>query len=61
MFLKAKNIDGTNTLIAVSDISAVVATKEGTVFSMKNGDMHTTVMGMQAVTNRLADLDLQVA
>lgn len=61
MFLKAKNIDGQNTLIAVSDISAILATDSGTTFSMKNGDVHNTTLGYQAVGNRLADLDLQVA
>lgn len=61
MFLKAKNVDGQQSLIAVSDISAVIATESGTTISMKNGDVHNTVLGLQAVSNRLADLDLQVA
>ena len=61
MFLKAKNTDGENTLIAVAKISTVVASEAGTVFAMENGDVHDTTLGFLAVGNRLADLDIQVA
>lgn len=62
MFLKAKNSAGQQTLLAVADISAVIATKDGgTTVSMKNGDVHETTLGIISVGNRLAELDVQVA
>lgn len=61
MFLKAKNVAGENTLIAVAKISAVVASEAGTVFAMENGDVHDTTLGFQAVGNRLAELGIEVA
>lgn len=61
MFLKVKAVSGENVLVAVSDISSVGATKEGTSFAMKNGDLIESSTGFQAVGNRLAELDVQVA
>lgn len=61
MFLKAKNVDGQQTLLAVADISAVIASEKGTTVSMKNGDVHETTLGIISVGNRLAELDVSVA
>lgn len=60
-FLKGKNTNGEQTLIAVSQIQTVATQGDGTAVTLLDGDVVYLELGFQAVSNRLKDLGEDIA
>lgn len=61
MFLKGKNTNGENILVAASAITTVRASGTGTFVELKNGASVTLDLGFQSVINRLNTLGAEIA